>query len=244
MNPETTNNLTDLAYYAIAGGVTLIILAGLFILAWKLFKLFKAKDEAESQNEAITETMRNLSAILAEMEKDSSKASLLILDAQTYTQTLVNLIQGIALKAEAMAEEIETLNNALSAIAERDPLKITKAAGQIKDIHIRTLMLGKVRNLDYWQDTAMLVSAQVGTLIQWEKGYRTFASNLLAEVSKAKGQLAAQSAVLELVGTARPLLQTQANLNEAQTYLQLERKPGMGNAAKELPAINAGLMLK
>lgn len=241
MNIES---LTDLIYYAIYGGITLIVLTGLFILGLKLFKFFKSKDEQDSLTEAspIGLAMQNLSTILAEMERDASKASLLILDAETYTQTLVNLIQGIALKAEAMAEEIDTLNLALSAIAEQDPLQIAKSAGRVRDTHIRTLMLGRVRNLDYWQNTAMLVSAQVGTLVQWEKGYRTFAGNLLAEVSKAKSQLVAQSAALELAGAARPLLQTQANLNEAQACLQLERNPAIGQAARELPAINAGLL--
>jgi hypothetical protein len=248
MNPGTTTNLTDLAFYAIAGGITLIVLAGLFVLGWKLFKLFKAKDEAERTDEPeqtlSMRAIRNLGRILEEAEKDSNKAGELLCDAETYTLQLVKLIQGIALKAEAMAAEIDTLNNALTAIADRDPLKIAQAGGQVRDEHIRTLMLCKVHNSDYWQDTAMLISAQVGTLQQWEKGYRIFTSNLLGEVSQTKAKAAALTAALELTGTSRPLLQVQAGLSEASGYLQLQRRPGLYKAAKELPAINAGLMLK
>lgn len=243
MNAETMTTLTDLAYYAIVGGITLTILAGLF---WLGLKLFKKTQNAAEQPETlpITKTMGSLSKVLAEAEKDSNKAGVLLFDAQTYTQTLVNLIQGIALKAEVMAEESEVLNSALSAIASRDILQIAQAAGQVKDEHIRTLMICKIRNEAYWQDTAILISTQVGTLNQWEKGYRTFASNLLSEVSKAKAQAAALTAALELTGTSRPLLQIQTGLNEATSYLQLSRRPGLQQAAKELPAINAGLMLK
>lgn len=229
------------------GGITLIVLAGLFILGWKLFKFFKAKDEPEQpepEQELSLRAIRNLGRILDEAEKDSSKAGTLLNDAQTYTQTLVNLIQGIALKSEAMATEAQVLNDALAAITSRDILKIAQAAGMVRDEHIRTLMLGKVRNEEYWQDTALLIAAQVGTLTQWERGYRVFTSNLLSEVSKAKAQTVALSAALELTGASRPLLQIQSGLTEAGSYLQLERRPGLHKAAKELPAINAGLILK
>lgn len=244
MNAETmTTTLTDLAYYTVAGGIALLVLAGLFLLTWKLFKA-KTEHESVDETDAIAQTMDNLSKILSEAEKDSNRAGVLLSDAETHTQTLVNLVQGIALKSEVMAQEVETLNNALAAIASRDVLKIAQAAGQVRDIHIRTLMLCKARNEDYWQDTAMLISTQVGTLQQWERGYRVFASNLLSEVSKAKSQAAALTAALELTGTSRPLLQIQAGLGEATGYLQLQRRPGLYKAAKELPAINAGLMLK
>jgi hypothetical protein len=164
------------------------------------------------------------------------------LDAQTYTQNLVDLIQAIAMKAEAMQQEADILQTALESISTQEPLKIAQAAGEVKDQHIRTLMLTKVRDAGYWQDTSILIATQVGTLTQWQQGYRTFASNLLSEVSKAKAQLSAQTAALELVGTSRPLLQAQANLGEAQHYLQLQRNPGLHEAAKQLPAINAGLL--
>lgn len=245
MNTEFLSNLT---YYAITGGITLLVLAGLFILAWKLFHFFKAKsneaEAADPQQEQAAQTVKNLAALLAEAEKDSNKASLVLLDAQTHTQTLVNLVQGIALKAETMADEIDTLNAALAAISSRDPLQIAKATGRLKDQHIRTLMLGRVKNLEYWQDTSHLIAAQVGTLAQWEQGYRTFSSNLLAEVAKSKAKLAALDAALELTGASRPLLQAQANLTEATHYLQLERRPGLYQITKQLPAINAGLAVR
>jgi len=232
------------------GIVAILLVVSLVIVAIKALKFLKqflsreqASEEIQDQEASvITETMRNLSQTLATIESDGSKASLLLLDAQTYTQSLVELIQAIALKAQDMAEEAEQLQEALEAIASGDPLQIAQAAGQVEDAQIRTLMLSKVRAEDFWQDTAMLISSQLGTLLQWEKGYRKFASNLLAEVSKAKAQLAASSAALELVGTSRPLLQAQTNLNEAQTYLQIQRQPGLYEAAQALPAINAGLL--
>lgn len=238
-------NLIDVVIYLGYAALAIVILVGLGWLAWRLYqaKLKPQIEEELEQQEAIT-AMDNLAGVLAQAEQDSNKAGLLLVDANTYAQSLVNLVQGIALKAEAMQEETDVLNKALEAIASQDPLKIAQAGGQIKDEHIRTLMFCKVRNAGYWQDTAILIGAQMGTLQQWERGYRTFASNLLSEVGKAKSQLASLTAALELTGTSRPLLQIQASLNDATGYLQLERRPGLYQAAKELPTINAGLLLK
>lgn len=233
----------------VIGVIVLIALAGLGWAALKLWKVNQAKEKAinepvDPQQGAIVQTMNSLAKILEEAEKDSNKASLLLLDAQVHTRNLVSLIQGIALKSEAMAQEIADLNAALAAIASHDILQIAQAAGLVKDSDIRSLMLCKIRNEGYWQDTALLIGAQVGTLTQWERGYRTFTSNLLSEVSQAKAQLAGLDAALELTSASRPLLQVQAGLNEAGNYLQLERRPGLYRATKELPAVNAGLMLR
>jgi hypothetical protein len=237
--------LGDVAFYGITALVALLIFAGLFLLAWRIYRMFSKKAEGgEEETAAINQTVHKLSEMLAEVEKDSNRAGVLLSDAENYTMQLVKLVQGIALKAERMVGEIETLNFALTAIAGRDPLRIAEAAGRVRDEHIRTLMLCKVRNDEYWQDTAMLISAQVGTLAQWERGYRTFASNLLADVSQAKARAAALTAALELTGASRPLLQIEAWLGQAAGLLQLEGRPGLRQAAKELPSVNAGLLLK
>lgn len=244
MNAETLDTLGQLvAITATSIAVLFLGYVGLrLFLKWSQSRHSEIADLEEPEASAISENMQNLSRVLADAETDSSKASLLLLDAQTYTQNLVELIQAIALKAESMQAEAETLQLALESITSQDPLQIARAAGTVKDQHIRTLMLTKVKDLAYWQDTSMLIATQVGTLTQWQQGYRTFVSNLLSEVSKAKAQLSAQTAILELMGTSRPLLQTQANLSEAQHYLQVERQPGLHEAARQLPAINAGLL--
>lgn len=227
--------------------VAILVTIAVWYLSKELLRLYrkeskKIEKETSPEVEAINNTVKNLSYVIAELEGDSNKASVLLADAQIYTQTLVNLIQGIALKGEAMADEIEQLQGALEAIASMDPLQVAKVAGQVKDPHIRTLMLCRVKNSDYWLDISRVVATQLGTLQQWEKGYRTFTGNLLSEVSKAKSQLAASTAALELTGVSRPLLETQANLVKAQKYLQLQRKPGIGQVAKELPMINTHLL--
>lgn len=186
--------------------------------------------------------IRQLSKILADLEQDSSQASILLLDAQTHTATLVSLVKGIALKAEAMGDELVSLQDALEAIAGQDPLKIAQAAGAVKDDHIRSLMLTSVRDAGFWQDTARLVATQAGSLHLWQQSYRQFVSNLLNEVSEAKTRLAASTAALELAGAGRPLLQAQNNLGEAQKLLQLQRRPALAHATSNLPAINAGLL--
>lgn len=192
--------------------------------------------------EQVYETATELSRTLASLEQDSSQASLLIVDAKMRAGNLAAMIRAIALKADQMRLEAEKLQAALAAIEAGDPLGIARAAGEIPDAHIRDLMLVNVRTGSYWQGVARLVATQLGTLGQWAGGYDRFAENLLGEVSTAKARLAALSASLELTGAARPLVEVRASLDEAQGYLQLERRPGLHKMARELPAINAGLL--
>lgn len=241
MNENFASVITGLGWITLA-----LVMAALFALvALKLIAWLRERaggGEPEETGGAITDAMRNLAYVLTGIERDRGNAQALIHDAMFYTQALVELIQGIALKAEDMAAESQQLQGALEAIAAQDPLQIARAAGLVKDQHIRTLLLSRVRSSDYWLDTSMLISTQLGTLQQWERGYRVFAGNLLKEVSKSKARLAASSAAVELMGASKPLLQTQANLNKAQACLQLQRQPGIQEAARSLPAINAGLL--
>jgi len=134
------------------------------------------------------------------------------------------------------------LNQALEALAAGDPLKIAMAAGAVKDNHIRTLLISEVKHADYWHSVTRLIAVQLGTLQQWEQGYRRFAANLLTEVSQAKSRLAALQASNELIGASRPLLQIQTNLNQAGQHLQLERTPGLIQIGQTLPSVKAGLL--
>ena len=52
--------------------------------------------------------------------------------------------------------------------------------------------------------------------------------------------LESTSASLTFSGSG-PLLQIQANLNEAQTALQPQRRPELAQSLKALPPVNAGL---
>ncbi len=198
-------------------------------------------DEPDMQQ--IEQTVGGLARVLADVERDSSKASILLCDAEQYTVTLVALIKTIVLKVQTMRAEVCQLRGASDAIASGDPMQIAQAAGNVKDRHIQSLMLCNVPAVDgYWVDVTRLASAQLGTLEQWSDSYDHFASNLLAEVSMQKAKLTALTASLELIGAARPLLQIEANLNEAQTYLQPQRRPELAQSLKSLPSANIGLL--
>lgn len=191
----------------------------------------------------IQQNLAGLDKILFDLEQDSSAASLRLLDADQYTTNLVALIKGIVLKAEAMQAEIIGLQTASQAIAGGDPLQIAAAAGQVKDRHIRELLLCDARpGNGYWLNVTRLIAVQLSAIEQWAIGYDKFASQLLAEVSGQKARMAALTASLELTGTARPLLEIQSRLNEAQSYLQPQRRPALLPIFKSLPAINAGLL--
>lgn len=202
----------------------------------------KGKGKGEEMQQ-IEQTVGGLARILADVEQDSSKASTLLCDAEKYTETLVALIKAIVLKAQTMRAEVFQLQAASEAIASGDLMQIAQAAGNVKDSHIRSLMLCNMpAGGGYWIDLTRMVSAQLGTLEQWSANYDTFASHLVNEVAAQKTRLTALSASLELAGTARPLLGIQANLDEAQYYLQPQRRPELAQSLKSLPPVNSGLL--
>jgi hypothetical protein len=218
--------LALLAVYRLWG---LTVQFGLFL--WSLISetetVSVGLDDAGSVEEGpeIAQAIGNLAEILDQIEADSRQARTLLVDAATYTGMLVDLVQAIAGRAEEMMAEIDQLNQALAAIKTGDGVQIATAAGEISDAHIRSLMTTEIKHADYWDSVARLIGSQLGTLRQWERGYRRFAGSLLVEVSKAKGRLASLEASNDLVGTSRPLMQIQANLNQAGHHLQLEQTP-------------------
>ncbi len=220
-----------------------VVRLGLFL--WSLVSQTESVDidlETPQETTEVKQTLSALSRTLAQLETDSSKAALLLSDAGEYTGHLVALVKGIALKTETMRDEIKGLQAALKAISTGDPLQIARVAGQIKDRHIRELMLCQVQTPDYWTSVARLVATQLGTLEQWTLGYDRFAISLLTEVAGLKARLAAMTASLELASATRPLLQIQGNLDEARLCLQFECRPELSRAVEALPTINAGLL--
>jgi len=245
MNQGTSLMVIDQILSLLIGG---LFLAVCIFVGWQLYKRHQKRKEAEPEGveqkeaEPIIQNIRLLNRTLKKAQEDERQASIHLTDARTYTQNLVNLIQAIVLKAESMAREIESLQDCLEAIDCQDPIGIAKAAGSVKDEHVRTLMLCSAKDLNYWHQVAKVVATQVGTLAQWQRGYRAFSENLLTEVSKSKALITAEAAKLELTGTAAPLLQAQANLRQAQKFLKLGSNPGLYEAAKVLPPVSAGLL--
>ncbi|MCG3208605.1 MAG: hypothetical protein FOGNACKC_02216 [Anaerolineae bacterium] len=196
-----------------------------------------------TENQAeITDSIARLSKILAMLEKDTSQAAQLLVDAEVHTETLVRLITGTALKAEKMATDSAEIQALLDAIETKDPIRIYRAAAAVNDPHIRTLALAKVHDDGYWQNVGMLCAAQVGTLALWQRTYREFTTNLLADVSNAKASFAANTAALEMGKASRPLATAMAQLGQAQNLLQIQRRPEGERIVRGLPAASAGLL--
>jgi len=234
----TLETVSSLGWLAIIG------LVGLGFVQWAIdFLRIEPTQPEPEELTTIKTSVDNLQSVLSELETDTTKAHILISDANVYTSTLVRLIKGIALKAEQMTTEAEALDKALEAIQTGDKLKIARAAGQIQDSHLRQLMLTNVKTPTYWQGVAQTVAAQLGTLNQWSTGYEQFIGNLLADVSEAKARSTALLASKELAIVARPMLTIQANLDDAQSSLQLQRKIHIGREVGQLPTVNAGLLM-
>lgn len=235
--------LQTVALLAVLG---LVLCATMF--AWQKFYESKGPrkdEEPEIEDETaprITAAVKNLDRVLADIERDTSRATVRIADANAYTETLVQLVKGIALKGEAMRQESMAIGNALEAIESGNPVGIAKAAGGLSDQHLRNLMLCDVWTESYWAGVSRTLAAQQGTLVKWAASYDKFVGNLLTDLSSAKAMAAQLTASKELAIVARPMLQIQAGLAEAQHVLSLQRRVTVGEAVGQLPTVNSGLL--
>lgn len=177
---------------------------------------------AEADNDAQILT-RDLAMTVSKMQRKGDKSGTLIQDTQRQTAALVDLIKSLSRKSRAMAEQAQTLDEALSAIASHDAIQIAKAAGAVKDEHIRTLMLEPYENTPagYWETVSRLVATQFGTAQRWQREYAQLSANLIAEVSTIKARLTAVIAQLDAAEVARPLLQARVNLDTSAQFLRI-----------------------
>lgn len=165
---------------------------------------------------------KNLALTVANLERYGNKSSELVQGAQLQTVALVELIKTLSRNSYEMAEAAKSFNFALDALSANNPAEIARAAGKVKDEHIRTLMLQPYNQTGemYWQNISRLVAAQLGTAERWQAEYSQLASGLIAEVSVIKTRLIAVTAQIEAAKVARPLLQARVNLDETTRYLR------------------------
>ena len=228
------------------GWLALIGLAGAGFVQWAIEFLKVEPYEPipdEPEIEVIKTNVADLQTVLSDLETDTHDAAVKIADANQYVDQLTKLIKAIALRSEEMSAEAATLRKALKAIQTGDPLQIAKAAGEMKDSHLRQLMLCNVKTNVYWQGVGRTVAAQLGTLLQWSSSYEQFVGNLLTDISEAKARSTALLASKELAIVAKPMLSIQANLDDAQNSLQLQRKIHISREVGQLPTVNAGLLM-
>ena len=184
-------------------------------------KALQADDTpAEADNDAQILT-RDLAMTVSKMQRSGDKSGTLIQDTQRQTAALVDLIKSLSRKSRAMAEQAQSLDEALTAIVSHDAIQIAKAAGAVKDEHIRTLMLEPYENTPagYWETVSRLVATQFGTAQRWQREYAQLSANLIAEVSTIKARLTAVIAQLDAAEVARPLLQARVNLDTTTQFL-------------------------
>jgi len=166
---------------------------------------------------------RSLAQAVQDLDERGEDSAQLLIATETQATALVAIAKKLAEAATGYAERASSFNLALDAIAGGNPLEIARAAGQVKDNHIRNLLLMPYNHVDlaYWEATARLIATHMGGALRWQTEYSKMVVGLLAEIAAIKTGLQALEAHIDAAEAARPLLQARVGLEEAGRYLRL-----------------------
>lgn len=216
--------LTGLAH--LVGAMLLIVFILLAVTyaakAWGWFQTQTEPtqpDQPESEARLIT---KDLAQTVVDLQRYGDKSGHLVRDAQAQTAALVQVAKKLQGEAITQGQTATSLNQALEAIASQEPLKISQAAGQVMDAHIRDLMLisSSQATDHYWQNVSQLIAVQQGNAHRWQTEYSNLAANIIAEISGIKTRLTAAKAHIIASEAAQPLLVARNNLDQTAHILR------------------------
>lgn len=173
----------------------------------------------------------SLERALLKLDADRAQSSSALADAKTQATVIVKLTHGFAEMAEEMAERVEILREAQTALDSGEPRRVAEAAGYVGQVDADIAALMRSRSADgaWWAEVQGLVAQELGTLRGVERTYRSYAVNLLKRVAETRVMISRQETKLNIARAGRPLLEMQAQLNEAAgrlAYLRLGDETG------------------
>jgi len=201
--------------------------------AWVIPNLLGTEDIKLDQPEevkAVDNRLGRLNTALSKLtEADIDQAAAHIRDATAEAVQVFRLAQGVAKKAQNLAQRETVLGEALAAIANRDRLKMAEIGGRLAwDQILQSAMLSEVawENEVYWSASAKMLAKQKGELAYWQVGCSDYAAALIERVSDSKSRVTALMIASDFIWASRALTEIDASLAGATDALCLH-SPGL-----------------
>lgn len=201
--------------------------------AWVIPNLLGTEDIKLDQPEevkAVDNRLGRLNTALSKLtEADIDQAAAHIRDATAEAVQVFRLAQGVAKKAQNLAQRETVLGEALTAIANRDRLKMAEIGGRLAwDQILQSAMLSEVawENEVYWSASAKMLAKQKGELAYWQVGCSDYAAALVERVSDSKSRVTALMIASDFIWASRALTEIDTSLAGATDALCLH-SPGL-----------------
>lgn len=234
----TAENLQHLGrlFWALAllGGAVLV-----FIWVWRriwshlkqLFAMAKKTTEKLPEEpqpvQQVSRELEELSQVLSGLDGlQGDQARRHIQDAQIMTGHIVAAAVRVAKKAEEYGERTQILDRALSSLADKDRLKMARAAGEITwDMELQEALQADVGfdNDPFWMGIYKLMGSQLGGFTSWGKAYQEYSAALLARVASEKAKVQRLLAIDDFIHSSRQLVLIQQDLELASQQLRISQ---------------------
>jgi hypothetical protein len=200
---------------------------GLFSLGRRALKAIEADGEETAETQEIQHMVENnlhgIEAALSRLNTDRAQAMERIRKAQALSGDLVRIIAAAMRKYERMTVRANSFLKAIEALGGGDTTAIARAAGEVEDRQVRSLMLELLRNHDdgFSLRVQELISTQVGVMQRNAAGYRRLALQCMPQLADYKAQYERLLAMHDSYDLVEPMLLVGENLRQAQAYLEL-----------------------
>lgn len=215
--------MDNIVLYSIVGTVFLTAI----ILGFIAFKMWLKREQKEEVKEGtplvrdFNRTNQHLSKLLDNVESSAEQAGQLMEDIREKTRTLINLSIGLYREAERLNEEISFLDFAIEAVTNRDIVKIRRAGAELHDLDLQALLQAEVQGTDFWDKAIETLNSQAGLMGKQSRTFRRLAIGLLGDVRNNKARLVDLQQQRKFADYARPLLESNLNIQRAEHLLML-----------------------
>lgn len=219
--------------------------------AWVIPNLLGTEEiklEAPEEAKAVESRLGRLNSALGKLtEANVDQAAVHIRDATVEATHVFRLAQGVAKKAQILAQREGVLGEALKAIADRDRLRMAEIGGRLAwDEILQSALLSEVawENEKYWTSVSKMLAKQKGELAFWQNGCSEYAAALIERVSDSKSRVTALMIASDFIWASRHFTEIDTSLAGATDALQLH-SPGVrwslnANAPQLAGSLGAG----
>lgn len=224
----------DMAGHLIGWGIVFLLGVGQYYFITRKKTEPPAREMIIAEGERVKDFIGDLDSSIARLNNNLDNATQRIEDIKIRSVHLVNLVQALAIRADQMAEESKRHGELLDAIAkaqeDNNLVPVFKLAAKIGDPLISNMIFTSTTSPGYWMGATKTIAVNFGTLARWAEAYNDYAHDLLLQIAKNQKAVAELKARQELAELVEPLAYISNNLNQAHTYLQIERPALQGVA--------------
>lgn len=227
--------LKYLSYLFTAGGIGALVWAGIL-----LFEQLPRSNPASAQEpEDVTKlrsSMKRFAEYISNLKPDLEEGDKLLNDAVQKTELLVKQILALVYRIRKMEQTVANLDKAVEAIETGNEKDIARAAGVVTDRVLKRMILSRnlLQSEKYRLNVIRLLLNDREVISTWVETYHDFSESLFDELTLIQDKTKFLRAGRVMLQATSPIVEINQQLAQAATALQLRKRLGMREMAREV----------